>query len=109
MPEVSEHEAEWVYRVVRALAQKQDKETLWQKALLFKRGLKNGSIYFQEKNLPAVKLPDWYLPLASKKKWSRAEEKRMLAIVEERQAFFYLLNELQALEDGEQPAGVRFI
>ena len=109
MLKVSEKEAEWIYRVVRALGQKQDKEILWQKALLFKRGLKTGSIYFLGENLPAVKLPDWYLPLASKKKWSRAEEKRMLSIVEERQAFFYLLNDLQALETGEQSAGIRFI
>ena len=95
MPKISEKEAEWLYKAVRAIGG-QDKSIVWEKALLFKRGLKRGSIYFKEENLPAVKLPDWYLPLALKKKWSREEEKRMLAVVEEREAFYYLINELQA-------------
>ena len=93
MAEIPVEQAEWLYRVARAVGGK-DKTIAWEKLMLFKRGLKSGSIYFKD-GQPAVKLPDWYFPLACKKKWSRAEEKRMLAVVEERQAYYYLINELQ--------------
>ena len=73
--------------------------TISAKLALVKRGLRRGSIFFPGNNFPFAKLPQWYIDALLKGNLDRETEKRMLEVIEERQALFYLLNEITYIEN----------
>jgi hypothetical protein len=66
------------------------------KTMLFKRGLRHGTVFFIDHDFPSTLLPEWYWHQvrARQPDNSRAKEAR-----EEREAFFYLVNELKDLKE----------
>ena len=95
-----EEQMEWVVDVENLLKHfaltSHQRHVVSEKAMLFKRGLRHGTVFFIDENFPSTHLPDWYWHQVRTRQNDslRAEEAR-----EERQAFFYLINELKDLKE----------
>ena len=95
-----EEQMEWIVDVESLLKQfagtEHQRHLVSEKAMLFKRGLRHGTVFFIEENFPSTQLPDWYWHQVRTRNPDnhRAREAR-----EEREAFFYLVNEIKDLKE----------
>ena len=94
------YKSDWLLRARSFFRKHSDNyTTISAKLALVERGLRRGSIFFPGNDFPFVKLPQWYIDTLLKGNLDRETEKRMLEVIEERQALFYLLNEITYIEN----------